>query len=40
VISWTEGNNPETYRKLWDLGVDSFATDYPRELIAVLPTLK
>lgn len=40
VISWTEGENPKTYQMLWELGVDSFATDYPNELFQVLPSLK
>lgn len=29
VLTWTEGNNPEVYRKLIELGVQSFATDWP-----------
>ena len=40
VLSWTEGNRPKTYQLLWALGADSFATDFPHALIAVLPTLK
>ncbi|MDO4628275.1 MAG: glycerophosphodiester phosphodiesterase family protein [Planctomycetia bacterium] len=32
-LSWTQGNNPETYRRLLDLGVQSFATDWPEECL-------
>ncbi len=28
-LSWTNGDKPETYRRLIELGVQSFATDYP-----------
>lgn len=31
TLSWTQGNRPETYRRLLDLGCASFATDYPEE---------
>lgn len=31
TLSWTRGNEPETYRRLLDLGCASFATDYPEE---------
>jgi len=33
VLTWTEGNKPEVYRKLLDLGVQSFATDWPEECL-------
>jgi len=31
TLSWTQGDKPETYRRLLDLGCASFATDYPEE---------
>ncbi len=31
MLSWTQGDKPETYRRLLDLGCASFATDYPKE---------
>lgn len=31
TLSWTQGDRPETYRRLLDLGCASFATDYPAE---------
>lgn len=39
-LSWTEGANPKTYQKLWELGVDTFATDYPFEFIEAMKSLK
>lgn len=39
-ISWTEGQNPKTYQGLWQLGVDTFATDYPVEFIEIMQGLK
>ena len=33
VLTWTEGNKPEVYRKLLDLGVQSFATDWPEDCL-------
>ena len=39
ALSWDAGDNPETYRKLWILGFDHFATDYPETLFKVLPEL-
>lgn len=32
-LSWTQGNQPETYRRLLELGVQSFATDWPEECL-------
>lgn len=29
TITWTEGRNADVYRRLWDIGFDHFATDYP-----------
>ena len=40
TITWTEGNNPAVYEKLWELGFDSFATDYPFALFDVMKRLK
>ena len=40
TITWTEGNNPAVYEKLWELGFDSFATDYPFVLFDVMKRLK
>lgn len=31
TLSWTQGDKPETYRRLLDLGCASFATDYPKD---------
>lgn len=31
TLSWTQGDRPETYQRLLDLGCASFATDYPEE---------
>ncbi len=31
TLSWTQGDRPETYQRLLDLGCASFATDYPQE---------
>jgi len=39
ALSWDAGDNPETYRKLWALGFDHFATDYPETLFKLLPEL-
>ena len=33
VITWTEGDNPEVYRRLIKLGLTGFATDYPEVLL-------
>ena len=32
VMPWTGGDKVETYERLWDLGPDSFGTDYPEVL--------
>ncbi|MBP5321429.1 MAG: hypothetical protein J6334_10615 [Kiritimatiellae bacterium] len=40
TITWTEGNNPAVYEKLWALGFDSFATDYPFVLFDVMKRLR
>lgn len=32
-LSWTNGDKPETYRRLIDLGVQSFATDWPEQCL-------
>ena len=36
AITWTEGDNPDVYRMLWDVGFDTFATDYPYALFGLL----
>ncbi|HNX36347.1 MAG TPA: glycerophosphodiester phosphodiesterase family protein [Kiritimatiellia bacterium] len=28
-VTWTEGENADVHRKLWDLGFDHFTSDYP-----------
>lgn len=28
-VTWTEGENADIHRKLWDLGFDHFTSDYP-----------
>jgi len=35
-ITWSNGNNPETYRKLMELGVTGFGTDFPSALLPVV----
>ena len=37
VVTWTEGENKDVYRRLWALGFDHFTTDYPDTLFALLP---
>ena len=32
-LSWTQGDEPETYRRLIELGVQSFATDWPEQCL-------
>ena len=39
-LSWTNGDKPETYYGLIDLGVESFATDYPIEFMAAIEKLE
>lgn len=38
TLSWTQGDRPETYRRLMDLGCASFATDYPEQTMAAIRT--
>lgn len=33
VITWSNGDKPETYQRLMNLGIKSFATDYPEVLL-------
>lgn len=40
ALSWTEGKNPELYRRLWDLGFDNLCTDDPLVLFEFLNELK
>lgn len=37
---WTHGDDPELYRKLWNLGFDCFGTDYPEVMNRVISELK
>lgn len=39
-LSWTQGDRADTYYKLIDLGVESFATDYPIEFMGAIDALK
>lgn len=39
-LSWTNGDKAETYYGLIDLGVESFATDYPIEFLAAIEKLE
>lgn len=39
-VSWTEGKNPEVYRRLWDLGFDNLCSDDPLVLFDFLKTLR
>lgn len=40
TIVWTEGANPDVHRRLWDIGFDHFATDYPEMLFALADELR
>ena len=35
-----EANRPEVYLSLWELGFDSFGTDYPEALYKAVETLR
>ena len=35
-----EANRPETYLALWELGFDSFGTDYPEALYKAVDILR
>ena len=37
---WTHGDDPELYRRLWELGFDCFGTDYPEVMNRVIAELK
>ena len=37
VITWTQGDNPETYKRLLALGLTGFATDFPEVLLKEVP---
>ena len=37
---WTHGDNPELYRKLWNMGFDCFGTDYPEVMHRVIAEIK
>lgn len=39
-VSWTEGKNPEVYRRLWDLGFDNLCSDDPLVLFDFLKALR
>jgi len=36
TLCWTQGDRPETYHRLLDLGCASFATDYPQETMKAI----
>ena len=38
-ITWTEGENVEVHRRLWNLGFDLFTSDYPEFLSGFVKTL-
>lgn len=40
AVTWTEGANKDVYHKIWNLGFDSFTTDYPETLFEVANELK
>ncbi|MDO4582933.1 MAG: glycerophosphodiester phosphodiesterase family protein [Planctomycetia bacterium] len=40
AISWSQGDRPETYRKLMELGVQSFATDHPQPCLEAIRSEK
>ena len=40
ALSWTEGKNPELYRRLWELGFDNLCSDDPLVLFDFLKTLQ
>ena len=37
---WTHGDDPEMYRRLWELGFDCFGTDYPEVMNRVIAELR
>lgn len=39
-VTWTEGGNPDVYKRLWDLGFDHFTTDYPETMFQVIESVK
>lgn len=40
ALSWTEGKNPELYRRLWEVGFDNLCSDDPLVLFDFLKELK
>lgn len=40
TVTWTEGENKDVYRKIWDIGFDSFTTDYPETLFEVADEIR
>lgn len=40
VVTWTEGENADVHRKLWDLGFDHFTSDYPVFFSAFTKTIR
>jgi glycerophosphoryl diester phosphodiesterase len=40
VVTWSEGENKNVHRRLWDLGFDHFTTDYPETLFELVDELK
>ena len=40
AFNWRQGNDKETMKKVFDLGFDSIATDYPLMLFDLIKELK
>lgn len=40
AFTWTEGDNKDALRRIWNLGFDNFATDDPLVLFELLPELQ
>ena len=39
TVTWTCGDNPEIYKKLWSFGFDHFTSDYPETMFKVIDEL-
>jgi len=39
VVTWTEGENPDVYMRLWNMGFDHFTSDYPDTMFQVIKSV-
>ena len=39
-VDWRRGKNEEVYHKMWDMGFDSFTTDYPEVMFKAIRKIK